>query len=80
MGDGMMEMIIPPPGTKKVESFDDLKMIGIEVAMFQNEVGGYCVVMRNGKEIKGLLCVGKEQADKLYQTCIQKAVTRFICH
>jgi len=68
------------PTVKKVTSFDDLMIIGIEVAMFENDSGGFAVVMRRDKQIKGLLCITRSQADDLFKVCVDKAVERYICN
>ena len=64
---------------KKVMSFDDLLVLGIEVAMFENEVGNYAVVMRREKDVKGILCINRKQADHMYKACVKKACERYIC-
>ena len=73
-------MILDPPIVKKVASFDDLTVLGIEVAIFENSVGGYAVVMKQQKKVKGLLCITRKQADDLYDTCVRKVVERYICN
>jgi len=74
--------MIPMPLTavKKVASFDDLTVLGIEVAMFENSVGGFAVVMRRDRQVKGLLCINREQADNLFRACVDKAVEKYICN
>ncbi len=65
---------------KKVASFDDLLVLGIEVVMFENEVGNFAVILRRNKVVKGLLCINRKQADYIYKACIKKVVERYICN
>jgi len=65
---------------KKVMSFDDLLVLGIEVAMFENEVGNFAVVMRRDRDVKGILCISRKQADYVYKGCVKKAVEKYVCN
>lgn len=64
------------PGTKKIKCSEFVPQ-NIEVGIYQNAVGAFAVVMREGKEVKGLLCLSEEQANDLFETCIDKVKTKF---
>lgn len=69
-------LIIPPPGTKVVQSFK----IGqaIEVGMYKGTVGDYCIVTRDGRKVKGMLCLSELQACDMFAVCVKKVRSKYI--
>jgi len=64
------------PGTKKIKCSEFIPQ-NIEVGIYQNPVGSYAVVVRDGKVVKGMLCLSLEQADDLFNVCVDKVNNKF---
>lgn len=65
------------PGTKKIIGYELLER-NVEIGIFQNSIGSYAVVMRQGGATKGMLCLSFEQASDVYTSCVEKISTKFI--
>jgi hypothetical protein len=74
----MYNLISPPPGFTKVKDFNDLLIDDIQVCQFTNPIGSYVVVTRDGFEVKGMVCMSQEQADDVFNVCVNKAKSRYV--
>jgi hypothetical protein len=51
-------------------------LIDDEVGLFRGPLGNYCVVMREGKRVKGIPCVGFQDASVIFDACVDKLIER----
>jgi len=72
-----MNQIVSPPGVKLVQSFKPLGLDS-EVGMFEGSVKNYCVVVREGLRLKGVMCISMEHATEVFETCVGRIKSRQI--
>ena len=66
-------MNIDPEGLVKIKECD---LITDQVFLFRGPLGNYCVVMREGERVKGIRCVGVQDASYIFNACVDKLIER----
>lgn len=74
----MFALLAAPPGFTKLKDFNELLLDDIEICQYKNPIGSYVVVTRDGSEVKGMVCMSQEQADDIFNVCVNKATNRYI--
>lgn len=74
----MFALLATPPGFSKLKDFSELLLDDIEICQYKNPIGGYIVVTRDGQEVKGMVCMSQEQADDIYNVCVNKVTSKYI--
>ena len=69
-------MFFSQPNTELLHAFA-VPEKDIEICMFTSIVGNFAVVIREGRQTKGNICVCEEQAEKLFKQMVQRTIDRF---